>query len=174
MIHLNIGSNLNSNLGSRFDNITIATHLLLESKLRIKKISNFYETPSYPNKSFPKFINIGILADFKKDCLELLRNISLIEKKIGRVKSKKNDPRKIDIDIIDFNSKIIDSNKLYLPHPKAHLIRNLIPYLKNDKKNNDDKINFILLKKIGQTTKPNSYKISIDKVKQYSKLIAQY
>ena len=127
MIHLNIGSNLNSNLGSRFDNITIATHLLLESKLRIKKISNFYETPSYPNKSFPKFINIGILADFKKDCLELLRNISLIEKKIGRVKSKKNDPRKIDIDIIDFNSKIIDSNKLYLPHPKAHL-RNFVLY----------------------------------------------
>ena len=52
---------------------------------------------------------------------------SLIEKKIGRVKSKKNDPRKIDIDIIDFNSKIIDSNKLYLPHPKAHL-RNFVLY----------------------------------------------
>ncbi len=57
---------------------------------------------------------------------------------------------------------------------KAHAIRNLIPYLKNDKKNNDKNINFILLRKIGKTTKPNSFKISIDKVKQYSKLIAQY
>ena len=62
----------------------------------------------------------------------------------------------------------------YKKFKKAHLIRNLIPYLKNDKKNNDNKINFILLKKIGLTTKPNSHKISIDKVKQYSKLIAQY
>ena len=39
---------------------------------------------------------------------------------------------------------------------------------------NDEKINFILLKKIGQTTKPNSYKISIDNVKKYSKPIARY
>ena len=79
--------------------------------------------------------------------------------------------------ILERVQKIYLDNNLdytYKKFKKAHLIRNLIPYLKNDKKNNDNKINFILLKKIGQTTKPNSYKISIDKVKQYSKLIAQY
>ena len=30
MIHLNLGSNLNSILGSRYDNLTIATNLLIE------------------------------------------------------------------------------------------------------------------------------------------------
>ena len=50
MIHLNIGSNLNSKFGNRFDNITIAIGLLSSAKVKIKKISNFYETPSYPNK----------------------------------------------------------------------------------------------------------------------------
>ena len=40
MIHLNIGSNLNSNFGNRFDNISIAIKLLIESKFNIKKISN--------------------------------------------------------------------------------------------------------------------------------------
>ena len=54
MIHFNIGSNLNSNFGSRFDNINLAINLLIESKIQISKISNFYETPSYPNKNFPK------------------------------------------------------------------------------------------------------------------------
>ena len=54
MIHLNIGSNLSSFFGSRYDNITIAINLLIESKLNISKISNFYETPSYPNKRLPK------------------------------------------------------------------------------------------------------------------------
>ena len=34
MIHLNLGSNLNSNHGSRFDNISIAIQLLLEAKLK--------------------------------------------------------------------------------------------------------------------------------------------
>ena len=62
MIHLNIGSNLNSKHGSRFDNISIAINLLINSKIKIKKISNFYETPSYPNQNFPKFLNVGIIA----------------------------------------------------------------------------------------------------------------
>ena len=53
-------------------------------------------------------------------------------------------------------------------------INSLIPYLKNDKKNNDDKINFILLKRIGNTTLPNKFKISISKLKKLSKFIARY
>lgn len=50
----------------------------------------------------------------------------------------------------------------------------LIPYLKNDKKNNDDKINFILLRNIGKTLLPNQGKISIDNLKKLSKFISQY
>ena len=38
MIHLNIGSNLNSIHGSRFDNISIAIQLLIEAKIQIEKI----------------------------------------------------------------------------------------------------------------------------------------
>ena len=45
-------------------------------------------------------------------------------------------------------------------------------YMTADKKNNDKKINFILLKKIGQTTKPNEYKISISELKRvFNKII---
>ena len=72
MIHLNLGSNLNSILGSRYDNLTIATNLLIEAKIKITKISNFYETPSYPNQRLPKFLNIGILARFDNNYIELL------------------------------------------------------------------------------------------------------
>ena len=53
-------------------------------------------------------------------------------------------------------------------------IKSLIPYLKNDKKNNDEKINFILLNKIGKTTMPNKYKISINELKKHVKLFTQY
>ena len=53
-------------------------------------------------------------------------------------------------------------------------INKLIPYLKNDKKNNDDKINFILLKKIGKTALPNESKISINGLKKLSKTISRY
>ncbi len=57
---------------------------------------------------------------------------------------------------------------------KSHNRRNvmsLIPYLEQDKKNNDDKINFVLLKKIGKTTLPNKTKISISNLEKYANLI---
>ena len=44
MIHLNIGSNLNSIFGDRFDNISRALNLLNKSRFKIEKISNCYET----------------------------------------------------------------------------------------------------------------------------------
>ena len=78
MIHINIGSNLNSNFGSRIDNITIAINLLIEAKVKILKTSNFYETPSYPNGNFPKFLNIGILANFENDYNHLFNTINFI------------------------------------------------------------------------------------------------
>ena len=53
-------------------------------------------------------------------------------------------------------------------------IDKLIPYLKNDKKNNDNKINFILLKSIGKTVLPNRSKISIKNLQNISKTISQY
>ena len=125
MIHLNIGSNLESKYGSKFDNISIALNLLSESKVKINKVSNFYETPSYPNNNFPKFINIGLIVKFKHKYFDLLKKIKLIEKKLGRIKTKKNDPRIIDIDIIDFNGAVKETNELILPHPKCHL-RNFV------------------------------------------------
>ncbi len=127
MIHLNIGSNLNSKHGSRFDNISIAINLLINSKIKIKKISNFYETPSYPNQSFPKFLNVGIIVHYNNSYLDLLNETKKIEKKLGRIKAVKNNPRIIDIDIIDFNSKINNTEQLILPHPKCH-IRNFVLY----------------------------------------------
>ena len=133
MIHLNIGSNLDSKYGSRYENISIAINLLIASKIKIKKISNFYETPSYPNNNFPKFLNVGLLIEYKNDDMSLFKIIKLIEKKLGRTRGNKNDPRVIDIDIIDFKGEIKKTKELILPHPKCHL-RNfvLFPILQID------------------------------------------
>ena len=133
MIHLNIGSNLDSKYGSRSKNITITINLLIESKMQVKKISSFYETPSYPNRDFPKFLNVGLIVNYKNNYFDLFKMIKLIEKKLGRIKTKKNNPRVIDIDIIDFKNEIKNTKELILPHPRCHL-RNfvLFPILQID------------------------------------------
>ena len=72
--------------------------------------------------------------------------------------------------------KIYERNNLkytYKNFSKRKNINILIPFLKNDKKNEDEKINFILIKKIGETTKPYKFKISVKDLKRYSKTMAQ-
>ena len=59
-------------------------------------------------------------------------------------------------------------------YKKIKEINSLIPYLKNDKKNNDEKINFILLSKIGKTTMPYKNKITIKELKKHITFFTQY
>ena len=55
---------------------------------------------------------------------------------------------------------------------KKNEYNKIVENMTNDKKNNDKKINLILLKKIGQTTLPNSYKISKQELKKvFNKII---
>ena len=62
----------------------------------------------------------------------------------------------------------------YKKYSEKNSVNGLIPYLKNDKKNDDEKINFILLKEIGKTAMPNKSKISINDLKKMSNTISQY
>ena len=67
-----------------------------------------------------------------------------------------------------------DLSYTYKNYNNQKSIKDLIPFLKNDKKNNDDKINFILLKEIGKTAMPNKSKVSILDLKKIAKSISQY
>ena len=127
MIFLSIGSNLESGFGDRFFNISKTISLLKFNQIEIVKISNFYETPSYPDKKKPKFLNIATEILFHKSPSDLMKIIFFIEKKMGRIRTFKNEPRVCDIDIIDFNQKIMKTKKIILPHPKTHL-RNFVLY----------------------------------------------
>ncbi len=74
-------------------------------------------------------------------------------------------------------SNIYSQNNLdytFKKYSKQNAIAELIPYLKNDKKNNDEYVNFILLKKIGKCALPGKNKISLNNLKKLSKTISQY
>ena len=60
MIFLGLGSNLPSRYGDRFANINLAISHLGVHGIQIINKSSFYETYSYPNKEYPKFINVVI------------------------------------------------------------------------------------------------------------------
>jgi len=127
MIYINIGSNLNSSKGDRLYNLKRSIELIKYKKFKILKISNIYETPSYPNKKYPKFLNICLAGESKEKPELLIKKFQSIEKALHRIKSSKNQPRTCDIDIIDWYGKIVNFEKIVLPHPRAHL-RNFVLY----------------------------------------------
>ncbi len=122
MLFLAIGSNLNSSFGNRFQNIELAITSLEKKNIIIEKRSSFYETPSYPNNEKPKFINIVLAASTNLKLDKIIEILIDIEVKLERKRNKKNEPRTCDIDIIDYNGKIIDYNYknsfFTIPHEK--------------------------------------------------------
>ena len=129
MIFLGLGSNLSSKYGDRFENINLAISFLEGYGIKVIKKSSFYETPSYPNKENPKFINAVILVETILLPIDLMSVLIFIEKKLERKRSKKNDPRTCDIDIIDYNGQILNLayNNLNITVPHKELTsRNFI------------------------------------------------
>ena len=122
MIFLGLGSNLPSKYGDRFTNINLAISYLEGYGIKVIKKSSFYETPSYPNKENPKFINAVILVETILPPVDLMSVLIFIEEKLERKRGKKNDPRTCDIDIIDYNSQILSfkykDHNLTIPHTK--------------------------------------------------------
>ena len=131
MLLLGLGSNLSSLLGNRFENIDIAITYLESYKIKLIRKSSFYETPSYPDKKNPKFINVVIQISTNLPPEDLASVLIFIEEKLGRKRNFKNDPRTCDIDILDYNGEIITFNyknlNFKVPHEKL-IFRNFVLY----------------------------------------------
>ena len=117
IVFLGIGSNL----GIRKINIEKAKFLLTEHNLVFLSVSSYYETPSWPDPTKPKFLNIILKLQCHYNPQELLKICKSIESQLGRKKAKKNAPRTCDLDIIDFNNLVSKKNsKINLPHKMMH------------------------------------------------------
>ena len=123
IVYLGIGSNL----GNKRSNIERAKIKLQNYQIKILKCSNNYESESWPDRRNPKFINIIIKINTTLSPLNLLKICNIIEIDLGRKRSKKNEPRTCDIDIIDYDQKVlnIENKNLILPHPQMS-IRNFV------------------------------------------------
>lgn len=115
-IYLSLGSNLNN----RKANLKKALKELKKNQINLLKISSLYKTEPVGLKKQPCFLNIVVKGRTNLSPNELLRTISGVEKKLGRIRKKKWGPRIIDIDILLFNKLIIDRKDLIIPHPYLH------------------------------------------------------
>lgn len=113
---------LGSNLGKRAENLCQALTLLsLEATL--EQVSSIYETEPVPilnrDRPQPLFLNLVCRITTSLPPEDLLRLAKDIEAGMGRVPSSQiNSPRLIDIDILLYDSTIVETQHLTIPHPR--------------------------------------------------------
>lgn len=108
---------LGSNLGDRMGNLASAVEHLYE-KVKIKKLSSVYETEPLYYEEQPKFLNAVLSATTMLAPTELLHFVKSIERKALRKLSFRNAPRLIDIDILFYGDRVIETSEITIPHPR--------------------------------------------------------
>lgn len=111
---------LGSNLGNRENSLKKAIEKLKDNNIKVIKKSSVIETEPYGFKDQGKFLNLVLEAETDYNPEELLELILRIEEGLGRKREEKWGPRVIDIDIIFYNSLIIDEPNLKIPHSDMH------------------------------------------------------
>ena len=92
----------------------------LRKVIKIEAISSFYETkPFKVNEEQPNYINAVLIGETNLEAENLMKELLAIEERIGRKRSTINAARLIDLDIIDYQGMVINSENLTLPHPRA-------------------------------------------------------
>lgn len=92
---------------------------------QVTRRSSVYKTAAWGNTKQPDFLNRVLILQTKLTAAETINSIFNIEEKMGRIRTIKNAPRIIDIDILFFNKRIIESDLLQVPHPRIQL-RNFV------------------------------------------------
>jgi 2-amino-4-hydroxy-6-hydroxymethyldihydropteridine diphosphokinase len=69
----------------------------------------------------PDFINAVAELHTALPALALLRELQSIEHDFGRVRSVRNAPRTLDLDLLLHGGQVMNSDTLTLPHPRLHL-----------------------------------------------------
>ncbi len=108
---------IGSNLGDREENCRNAIKLLIERGIKVTKLSPKLETDPWGVKDQPKFINVVIEAETDQEPSDLLNVLKNIEAELGRRGEIRWGPRVIDLDILLYDTQVIKTNGLEIPHP---------------------------------------------------------
>jgi 2-amino-4-hydroxy-6-hydroxymethyldihydropteridine diphosphokinase len=109
---------LGSNLGDRRQNLERAVELLKENRVIILAHSTVIETDPVGGPAQGKYLNAALRSFTSLSPKGLLSVCRSIEEQMGRIKTVRNGPRIIDIDILLYDNIVLTSPALTIPHPR--------------------------------------------------------
>ena len=87
-------------------------------KLPVVRASRFYRSEPVGGPPQPWYVNAVAEVGFEDEPEELLRVCRSIESQHGRERSLRNAPRTLDLDILLFGERVLDTKDLTIPHPR--------------------------------------------------------
>ena len=126
-IIIGIGGNISSKDGRH--PVEVCNNAIKSFKdyaIQVDKQSKWYITEPIPKSDQPNFFNCVTIASTELNEYDVLKSLHAIEAKFGRKRNKINEPRSVDLDLIDYSSRVLQNKKITIPHPRAHLRRFVI------------------------------------------------
>jgi 2-amino-4-hydroxy-6-hydroxymethyldihydropteridine diphosphokinase len=108
-----------ANLSNPRETLMQAITALGEAGIVIDGVSNLWRSPAWPPGSgAPDYRNAVMSVQTDRDPIALMDILLTIETAMGRVRTARNAPRPIDLDLIDYDGRVSDDPHCTLPHPR--------------------------------------------------------
>jgi 2-amino-4-hydroxy-6-hydroxymethyldihydropteridine diphosphokinase len=117
MILIALGANLPSPAGPPAATLRGALGRLKQCGITILSVSSFYQTPAWPDPSQPPYVNAVARVATRLQPAELLALLHDVEDGFGRRRGAANASRTLDLDLLDYDGRIMAS-EVMLPHPR--------------------------------------------------------
>ena len=117
MILIALGANLPSPSGPPRATLEEALLELQRRNISVLATSNFYKSRAWPDPRDPSFINAVAQIEAKRTPREILALMREIEIMFGRTVARRNAPRTLDLDLLDYNG-LVEAGPPILPHPR--------------------------------------------------------
>jgi 2-amino-4-hydroxy-6-hydroxymethyldihydropteridine diphosphokinase len=114
-----LGANLPSRFGAPAQTLDAALRALRRAGLRVYRQSAWHRSAAEPRGAGPAFANGVILVETTLRPSALLALLHGIERRFGRRRRRRNEPRVLDLDLIDYRGQVAEGLPA-LPHPRAH------------------------------------------------------
>lgn len=111
---------LGSNLGDRVGHLRAAVAGLALGGVDNLEVSSVYETDPVGGAAQPDYLNAVAVGDTSMGATELLNLARSLELAAERVRTVRNAPRTLDVDLLAVGDVVLVTDELTVPHPRAH------------------------------------------------------
>jgi 2-amino-4-hydroxy-6-hydroxymethyldihydropteridine diphosphokinase len=121
LVLIGLGGNLPSPAyGSPRRTLTAALAALADAGIAIAARSPWYRSAPVPPSDQPWYVNAVAALVAGRGPFELLALMQRVEERFGRVRGARNAARIVDLDLLDYDGRLIETEELVLPHPRLH------------------------------------------------------